>query len=122
MGVDNVSARGYPIDCLDKPRMFRYTFAALKYLANKHESVIKILERLSKLDSHNFFDMDTLDLITDLVYAGLIHEDKTVTLEEVQAMIDMDAMTDIIMIATKALSGSMPQVKEGSGGLNPPKA
>ena len=106
MDIDDSSYDGEEIE-LDKIRHIKYTIKGLKIIARKHGSVVKAFNDMQKMNQD--FDVETMDNITLLLHAGLVHEDPKLTIDDVENMLTMVnipiAFTKIIV----AFNGSTPQ-------------
>lgn len=84
--------RGYVKITLDKERNLRYTLNSLAEL----EDVLGV--PLSELENVHM----GMKQVRAFLWAGLIHEDKDLTLEKVGDMVDMDNMNEINEKITEA--------------------
>lgn len=87
---------------LDKERTFRYPLYSLIQL----EEVQGV--KLSDLsDEEKAKDLKT---ILSLIWAGLIHEDKDLTIEDVGNMIDISELSEVSQVMTSVLNSSVKKV------------
>ena len=109
MDIDDMGYEGEEIK-LDKIRHIKYTVKGLKIIAKKFGSVVKAFNDMQKMNQE--FDVQTMDNITLLLHAGLVHEDPKLTIDDVENMLTMVnipiAFTKIIV----AFNGSTPEPKE----------
>lgn len=113
MDIDDMNYEGEEIK-LDKVRHIKYTFKGMKFLAKKYGSVIDAMKKLEEID-HNI-TAEGIDDLTNLIYAGLIHEDKEITTDSVEDALDFNNIYPVISKITKAFYVSSPQPKGGSEG------
>ena len=106
MDIDDMGYEGEEIK-LDKIRHIKYTIKGLKVIAKKFGSVVKAFNDMQKMNQE--FDVQTMDNITLLLHAGLVHEDPKLTIDDVENMLTMAnipiAFTKIIV----AFNGSAPE-------------
>jgi len=136
MGIENLIQKGVPL-MLDKERHLYYNFAAFKILAQKYGAAMNAFEQLEKLvnDLTRQVDSDDeasaqsemirltpefLELMVDLVYAGIVAEDPAATEESVAQIIDLDNMVLVITAVKRAAAMHLPQPKGEEG--DPQKA
>ena len=107
--VDDLFYDGEEIT-LDRTRHIKYTIKGLKLIARKFGSVVKAFNDMQKINQD--FDVQTMDNITLLLHAGLVHEDPKLTIDDVENML---TMVNIPIVFTKiivAFNGSTPEPKE----------
>lgn len=109
MDKDDLSYTGELIK-LDKERHIKYTIKGLKIIAKKHGSVVKAFSDMQKMNQD--IDIETMDNLTLLLYAGLVHEDAKLTQDDVENMLTVDNMPLIFGKIITAFNGSTPQPKE----------
>jgi hypothetical protein len=95
---------------LDKIRHIKYTTRGLKLIAKKFGSVVKGFDQMKTMNPD--FDTEMMDNLTLLLHAGLIHEDKELTADDVENMLTLDNMTPVFHKILKAFAGSTPQPEE----------
>ena len=93
---------------LDKPRVLRFTMTSLAWLAEKYGTVGSALEILSSMDKGNAFNSDELIAISDVVCAGLVTDDPTITPQFVRDNFDLADIIAIMPSLIKAFLQSMP--------------
>ena len=98
---------------LDKIRHIRYTMRGLKIIAKKFGSVVGAFKQMEELNPE--FDVDGMEHIAMLLQAGLVHEDKDLTMDDVENMITFENITPIFRIIVRALGGSIPEPKDSGG-------
>ncbi len=91
----------------------------MKILSKEFGTVYKALNCMRNLNYE--FDEDSLNKIQLLLYAGLIHEDKNLTMDDVGNMMRFDIMPYCIEKLSKAITGSLPQVEGGNAQTQPEK-
>jgi hypothetical protein len=106
--IDDICYEGEEIKLKGKTRKLLYTTRGMKILAQKFGTVYKGLNILRGMDFE--FDESSLENMAVLLYAGLAHEDKSLTLEDVEDMMRFDLMPYIIEKVSKAVSASLPVV------------
>lgn len=86
------------------------------------------IDKLKEIDSQ-LLDLDILslgaeflDLVVDLIHAGLLHEEPNLTREMVESILDMQNMTAAIGAIRAAFTKHLPKPKEGEEEGDPPKA
>lgn len=92
---------------LDKERTLKYRFRAIKLLEEKFDTPFGQLDKV-------FSDTEKLkvdDIIT-LIWAGLIHEDKDLTHDQVYQMLDESdySFMDVIALFAKGFGISTPEL------------
>ncbi len=86
----------YPIE-LDKSRNFKYGMRALDRIEKKLKT------KISKLDMENL----SIEETATLIWAGLVHEDKNLTVERVMDLIDEHSnMAKVAEVMNEAFSGA----------------
>ena len=88
---------------LDKERHLRLTMFGMKRFA---ELTGKDILNGIKVDQFTTADWGTL------IWACLLHEDKTLTVDQVLEMIDVSNLNDVINAATRALTAGFPKKKD----------
>lgn len=83
---------------LDKKRNLRYTLGSFAYLEETYGSIDEAFAKMEK---------GSMNAIIDIIYAGLIHEDTTLTKHQVSHMIDISNMNDIVEQITKAMNNDV---------------
>ena len=94
-----------------KIRHLKYPITGLKIIAAKYGTVVAGFNKMKTMNPD--FDEETLDDIAVLIYAGLVHEDESITLRAVSNMLNMDNMTPLFGKILAAFNGSTPQEEEG---------
>lgn len=108
--IDDMIYEGEEIK-LDKIRHIKYTIKGLKIIAKKHGSVVKAFNDMKKMNPD--FDCDTMDHLTLLLYAGLVHEDEKLTIDKVESLLTMKNMPIAFQKILVAFKGSTPQTDDG---------
>jgi len=93
---------------LDKERTLKYKFRAIKLLEEQFKVPFGQLEKV-------FSDTEklTVDQIITLIWAGLIHEEKDLTHDQVFDMLDASdySFMDVIMLFGKGFGISTPELE-----------
>ena len=113
MDVDDLSYGGEPIQLDGKLRHIKYAIAGLKMIANKFGSVVKGFDEMKTINLE--FDEATMDNLTLLLHAGLIHEDPKLTLEYVESLLTIGNMGKVFNKIMVAFSESTPKPEEDGG-------
>jgi hypothetical protein len=102
MPLNNAAAPSFPID-LDRPRSLRFDFNALAaYEEATGESVMA-----------SSFAIDSARKIRALLWAGLLHEDATLTVQDVGAMIHTGNAMLVSQAVRGALASALPENADG---------
>jgi hypothetical protein len=93
---------------LDKPRQLKYTNGALRKFQEKTgKAALKM-----KPEEFN-------EYLSEILWAGLLHEDKDITVDQVDEMIGPSNMYYVIGKVTEAWGMSMPEPKEVEANADP---
>jgi hypothetical protein len=118
MSIDSFSKKGVKIILDDgKERTLRFTFGAFKLLSQTYGSVTKALKGFADQSALMEMGSDTIDLIINITHAGLRHEDRSLTADQVGDLITTENLALLIKAIGKALGYSMPEPDETA---NPP--
>lgn len=117
MSIDDVSYEGVEVK-LDKVRHIKYTLGGMRIILKKYGSLQKALNVLSEMGDSDLTE-EGLDVLSTLIYAGLIHEDEELTQKKVENVIDFRNITKLTEALTEALSSSLPEGGEGKNSPNP---
>lgn len=86
----------YPIE-LDKSRNFKYGMRALDRIEKKLKT------KISKIDMEDL----SIEETTTLIWAGLVHEDRALTVDKVMDLIDeYSSMSKVAEVMMEAFSGA----------------
>ena len=89
---------------LDKVRNFRYGMKAISTIEKKFKKPI------SKVDFENM----TMEEIATIIWAGLVHEDKNLTVEKVMDLIDEKGnLQQVMQVVSEAMSAAFGGKEEG---------
>jgi hypothetical protein len=110
--IEDITYEGEEIVFNGKKHKLLFTNKGMKILAKEFGTVYKALGCMRELNYE--FDESSLDKICILLYAGLIHEDNSITIDSVGNMMRFDLMPYFIEKLSKAITGSLPQVTEGN--------
>ena len=94
---------------LDKSRKLKYTNGALRKF---EEKTGKNALKLKSEESNEY--------MTDLLWSGLLHEDKELTIEQVDEMIGPSNLYYVMSKITEAWGMAMPEPKEPAEGNTDP--
>lgn len=110
--AETISPMKNPI-MLDRQRDFHLRMVGVAHLAKEYGSVGGAIKRLQDV---NFADMtvDDIDVIINFLFAGLTADDKTLTVEQLYAVVDIGDMSKINEVIAQAFRKDMPEPKEGA--------
>jgi len=94
--MDNIIVKEIEI-VLDKPRKLRYDLKGLSIIHRIHGNIFEAMSEIEKINPEVF---------GIVLYAGLAHEDKELTLEKVESLVDLSVMTSLTKPITDALVGN----------------
>jgi hypothetical protein len=100
--------RGVPVE-LDRTRRLRYTFATRRKMIEALGGEEKLTASLSGDD------------LCKVLWYGLQHEDPSLTVEQVEDMVDLENLSETVTALSKAL-GYKAKPKLEIAGTNPPVA
>lgn len=100
--VRDIRAKLIPIQ-LDKERHLKFDLNAFAELEELYGDINTAFEAMQK---------GSIKAIRAMLWAGLIHEDKTLTVEQVGSMIDMSNINEVMSAIAQAISEAMPKVDE----------
>ena len=109
MDIDDSSYDGEEIK-LDKIRHIKYTVKGLKIIAKKFGSVVKGFNSMQTINPE--FDTETMDNLTLLLFAGLVHEDPKLTQDDVENSMTMTNMGQAFEKVMIAFDESTPKPNE----------
>ena len=109
MDIDDMGYEGEEIK-LDKIRHIKYTLKGLKIIAKKFGSVVEAFNDMQKMNQD--FDVETMDNLTLLLYAGMVHEDSKLTLDDTENMLTITNMPIAFQKIITAFNGSTPKPNE----------
>jgi len=111
MDINDMDYKGEEIRLGGKTRHIIYSILGLKLIARKYGSVMAGFGKMRKLNPQ--FDVEAIDDIVMLLHAGLIHEDSSLTAEDVEKWLTIGNMTPIFNVMIKAFIQSTPEAVEG---------
>ncbi len=114
--LDNIRPKGARV-MLDRERHIRYTFAGFEFLLEKYGDLASAFSAMQ--DISKGIDVRTLGAVVDFAYAGLMHEDRSLTRDAVAEIIDLAAINELAMAIAESLSGAMPVAAKKAEGKNP---
>lgn len=88
---------------LDRERTIKFDLNAFIELEDMFGSVNKALEEIRK---------GSMKAARAVLWAGLIHEDESLTLKQVGAMLDMETLPRVTEALAEAIGGSLPEKGE----------
>lgn len=112
MNAKDVRAKPVPI-VLDKKRTLQYDLNAFIALEELYGDVDKALAAFEKGD---------MKALRALLWAGLLHEDETLTPQKAGSLIMMSDIERVSEAMMAALEQAMPAVDDSSGNPKPPVA
>ena len=112
MDIDDMEYLGEEIKIGGKARHVKYTIKGLKLLSKQYGSVAAAFGKMQTMNQE--FDTETMDNLVLLLQAGLIHEDKGLTTDDVENMLTMANMLTVFNMILRAFGQSMPKPEEGS--------
>jgi hypothetical protein len=105
--ANDVRIKPIPIT-LDKPRTLLYDFNAFMELEDLYGDINKAFKGLEQLKMRP---------IRDMIWAGLIHEDESLTPKQVGKMLHVLNLEEIATKITEALGISLPEPEAAPGKL-----
>ena len=110
MDIDDSSYDGEEIGLAGKIRHIKYTVKGLKIIAKKFGSVVKGFNSMQTINPE--FDTETMDNLTLLLFAGLVHEDPKLTQDDVENSMTMTNMGQAFEKVMIAFDESTPKPNE----------
>jgi hypothetical protein len=102
MALRDIREMTVPIE-LDKPRSLKYDLNAFSELEEKFGSMDTAFQAMQK---------GSMKAARTLLWAGLLHEDETLTEKRVGGMVTLSNMSEIMDKITNALTEAMPDASE----------
>jgi len=87
---------------LDKERHLKFDLNAFAEFEDIYGDINTAFEAMQK---------GSVKAIRAMLWAGLVHEDKTLTIEQVGSMIDMSNINEVVGAISKAISEALPQTE-----------
>lgn len=100
--VRDIRAKLIPMQ-LDKERHLKFDLNAFAELEELYGDINTAFEEMQK---------GSIKAIRAMLWCGLIHEDKTLTLEQVGEMVHLGNINEVMNAITQAISEAMPKVDE----------
>jgi len=122
--LDDLTFEGIEIKLGGKTFHLNYTFMGLRMLAKKHGSINKALAKLtdrSGEDDKDFMNDEMFDIISSFVLAGLIHENRKMTQEDVECLLTIQNMNYCFGKISEAMNNSLPQNDEMGNAKSQPE-
>lgn len=110
--INDISFEGVEIILKGKKFILDYSMAGMKYLAKKYGSVTKALNKINDLS--NDINENEIDFICDLIYAGLVHENKNLIIEDVESLVSFRNLEYCMKKITDSIFSSLPQSNESN--------
>lgn len=88
---------------LDKERHLKFDLNAFAELEEIYGDFETAMNEMTK---------GSVKAVRAILWAGLVHEDETLTIKQVGSMIDMSNISYVVEIISKAISEAMPKVDE----------
>lgn len=88
---------------LDRPRTIKFDLNAFIELEEMYGSIDGALKEMEK---------GSIKAVRAILWAGLIHEDESLTLKQVGSMVDMDNLPRITEALSQAISDSLPEKEQ----------
>lgn len=99
--LKDVKSKNTPITLQDGvERHLRYDLNAMAELEDKYGSVDAAFEKL---------DQNSIKTLRFFLWAGLVHEDESLTEKQVGSLIDMSHLQEMTNALTQAFEGDMPE-------------
>lgn len=118
--VQDISQHGRTVT-LDKPRVIWYGMEALAFIAERYGSVNAIQKIFSDTAAVEALTSDMIKAMVAFVYAGLMHEDETLTERKVLKMLGVSNIKDIFSECSMAFRGMIPQPEGEADSGDPTK-
>lgn len=100
--INDVKPKLVPIQ-LDKKRHLKFDLNAFAELEELYGDMNAVFEAMQK---------GSIKAIRAMLWAGLVHEDKELTIEQVGSMIDMSNINDVVETVSKAIGEALPKVED----------
>lgn len=97
--IRDIRAKLIPIQ-IDKKRHLKFDLNAFAELEELYGDINTAFEAIQK---------GSIKAIRAMLWAGLVHEDRSLTLEQVGSMIDMSNINEVVSAISKAISEALPQ-------------
>ena len=101
---------------LDKPRSIWYGMEALAFIAERYGSVNALQSVFTDASAIEALTSDTIKAVVCFVYAGLMHEDETLTEKQVLKMLGVTNLKEVFAECSLAFQGMIPQAEGGDAG------
>jgi hypothetical protein len=111
--TENIRPKGVRI-VLDRERHMRFSFAALEYLAEKYGDLHTAFSKMPT--GGDGLGRESVAAIVDFTYAGLMHEDGSLTRDKVAEIIDISMVNEIASAIVESITGSLPAAKKAENG------
>lgn len=107
--LDNIAPEETIIN-LDKPRRLSYPLKSLRDLLRKHGTLGKVFEALGRAGESGMEITDQdLDMLADLIAAGIKHEDKDITGDIVLEHLTIASMPSVVNKVVEAITKGLPK-------------
>lgn len=95
--IKKIKSKAIEIE-LDKKRNLRYTLGSFAYLEEQYGNIDDAFAKMNE---------GSINSIIDIIYAGLMHEDETLTRFKVSNMIDVTNMNEIVSAIALAMGNDV---------------
>jgi len=95
----------------DKERRLRFKYRGLLWFKDKYG--VSLTKFFGEDGSIAADDIDEIDLLINIVYAGLIYDNPDLSIEDVQDSFDLSDLVTWMKIIAEAWTISMPEPAEG---------
>lgn len=102
--MNDIKIRSIPVT-LDKPRNLIFDLNAFEELENLYGTLDKALKSFSE-------DVKKIYHLKNFLFAGLVHEDETLTPKLVGTMIGYENLTSIVNMVWDAITNALPEPNE----------
>ena len=108
--IDDISFEGVEIKLGGNVKHLNFTFLGLKMLAKKYGSVEKALSKLSDRENNDdYMNEEMFDILSSFVMAGLIHENRKLTQDDVECWLNVRNMEYCFEKISEAMGDSLPE-------------
>jgi hypothetical protein len=107
MSLEDIREKGFKIT-LDKERTLLFDLNAFADIEEKYGSFDKAIDKLEK---------GSIKALRALLWAGLTHEDETLTERQVGGMINVNKMEEVSKALVGAIGQNTPQPEEPKGNV-----
>jgi len=109
--INNITTKTFEVEFGGKKFEFKFTLAGFAFLAKKYGSVVAALQKLDE-EKIKTLDAGSLDALIDFIYAGVMWKDRSIKVEDLASLIDMNDLMRLPNIIITAVGQSLPQGSE----------